>query len=201
MTKATWSIFLPITPNTSWHNRPKRVSLYLAQKAGYVSFLLWGPGVMLLFPTSLLQRNLTGHSPWGCRVRHDLATKQLQQLLQNSVEAEWGKAERSHSGGRPSPPTKVAESQDSCLSCEALARISEKSKDRCFLCHGCRVTQFPACSAGFLRGASGIPRCGQLPEGLLGTNNTTQPSKQLAHIHKPVPELGNMDEGDKVPAL
>ena len=98
-------------------------------------------------------------------------------------------------------PTKAAESQDSCLSCEALARISEKSKDRCFLCHGCHVTQFPACSAGFLRGASGIPRCGRLPEGLLGTNSTAQPSEQLAHIHKPVPELGDMDEGDKVPTL
>ena len=39
------------------------------------------------------------------RVRHNLATKQPQ-LLQNSVEAEWGKAERSHSGGRLSPLNK-----------------------------------------------------------------------------------------------
>ena len=103
MTKATWSVFLLITPNTSWHNRPKRVSLYLAQKAGISVLSSWGSGVMLLFPTSLLQRNLSGHSPWGCRVWRDWATKQ-QQLLQISAEAEWGEAERSHSGGRLSPP-------------------------------------------------------------------------------------------------
>ena len=86
--------------------------------------------------------------------------------------------------------TKVAELQDSCLSYEALARISEKSKDRSFLCHGCHVTRLPACSAGFLRGASGIPGCSWLPVGLLGTYNATQPSEQLAHVHEPVPELG-----------
>ena len=167
-----------------------------------MSFLLWGSGVVLLFPTSLLQSNLTGHSPWDCK---ESDTTQRQNNHSNSCRTVWrlnGEKQKGAIQVEGCPlSTRVAKLQDSCLSYEALARISEKSKDRSFLCHGCHVTRFPACSAGFLRGASGIPGCGWLPVGLLGTHNAAQPSEQLAHVHEPVPELGNMDEGDKVPAL
>ena len=153
-----------------------------------MSFLLWGSGVVLLFPTSLLQRNLSGHSPWDCK-ESDIPQ---QQNHHNSCRTVWrlnGEKQKGAIQVEGCPlSTRVAKLQDSCLSYEALARISEKSKDRSFLCHGCHVTRFPACSAGFLRGASGIPGCGWLPVGLLGTHNAAQPSEQL-------------DEGDKVPTL
>lgn len=156
VTKATWSIFFPIMSYTSWYNRPKRVSLYLAQKAGINVLSSLGIRGCAAFSHLPLAEEPNRPQPMGLqRVRHDLATKQPQQLLQNSVEAEWGKAERSHSGRRLSPSTKVAEFQDSCLPHEALARISGKSKDRCFLCQGCHMTRFPACSAGFQEGQMG----------------------------------------------
>ena len=130
VTKATWSVFFPIMSYTSWYNRPKRVSLYLAQKAGInVLSSLGIRGCAAFSHLPLAEQPNRPQSMGLQRVRYDSATKQPQQLLQNSVEAEWGKAERSHSGRRLSPSTKVAEFQDSCLPHEALARISGKPDD------------------------------------------------------------------------
>ena len=39
----------------------------------------WQPAPVFLPGESHGQRSLAGYSPWGCRVRHDLATKQQQQ--------------------------------------------------------------------------------------------------------------------------
>ena len=62
----------------------------------------WQPTPVFWLGKSHRQRSLGGHSPWGCKVKHDLATKPEKAMAPHSSTLAWRIPGTGEPGGLPS---------------------------------------------------------------------------------------------------
>lgn len=172
-------LFLSIMSYTSWYNRPKRVSLYLVlQKAGINVLSSLGIRGCAAFSHTPSCRGTLATAQQDSESPTWLSDKTTTATLAEQCGGWMGKAERSPPG-RGCPLSKGSWVPGQLPATWSSCRISGKSKDRCFLCQGCHMTQF-SLLCRLPKRSKWDPGCSRLPVGLLGTNNATRPSEQLA---------------------